>query len=353
MTLSEVQAQNGAVWGEVDGKKLPRHFGDVAREWAAVRQRCGLIDAGFRALWRLTGGDRVTFLQGMVTNDVAKVPEGLGTYAALLTIQGRVIADARVYVLADELWLDCAAGCAASVHDSLERYIIADDVELLEAGDWSPLVVVEGPQAARVLLAVVGESLTDLPAMAHREVDFDGGRVRIAAVTHSGAPGYIVFGATALAARFWSHCQAAGAEPVGMDALNVLRVEAGIPWVGHDMDESTLIGEVGLEAAISFRKGCYLGQEVVERVAARGQVQRKRVGLLCAGETIPNPGARISRDGKEVGHVTSAVWSPHRNQVIAMAYVRREAWDEGTELLVDSAAGPIAASVGILPFLID
>lgn len=351
--LRDLQARNGAVFGDVDGRTLPLRFGQVRDEWAAVRQRCGLMDAGFRALWRLTGGDRVAFLQGMITNDVAKLPAGAGTYAALLTIQGRVIADARVYVLAEELWLETVADHAAAVHESLDRYIIADDVELAESGEWSPLVVIEGPQAARVLLAVVGESMTDLAALAHREVGFDGTRVRIAAVSHSGAPGYIVFGPPALAPRFWAHCQAAGAEPVGMEALDVLRIEAGIPWPGRDMDESTLIAEVGIDAAISFSKGCYLGQEVVERVAARGQLQRKRVGLLCAGDAPPPSEAKVLHEGKEVGHVTSAAWSPYRGQVIAMAYVRREAWAEGTELAVVTDGDTMAARVCLLPFLID
>lgn len=349
--LQAVESQHGAVFTTIGERQVPTRFHALGDEWRAVRQGCGLLDAGFRALWRLTGGDRVTFLQGMITNDVAKLESGAGTYAALLTIQGRVVSDMRVYALAEELWLDVPASHAANVRDSLERYIIADDVEFAPVEDVVPLVILEGPQAARVLVGVVGESVTDLAAFAHREVVFDGVHVRVAAATHSGEAGYIIFGPPEIAARLWAHCHAAGAEPVGLDALDVLRVEAGIPWVGRDMDESTLIGEVGIESAISYKKGCYLGQEVVERVAARGQVQRKLVGLLCAGTTPPPFEAKLLHDGKETGWITSAVWSPAREQLVALGYLRREAWDEGTGLSIEWADGQTIAQVGALPFV--
>jgi folate-binding protein YgfZ len=129
-----------------------------------------------------------------------------------------------------------------------------------------------------------------------------------------------------------------------MQALDVLRVEAGIPWCDRDMDESTLAPEVGLEDAISFTKGCYIGQEVVERVAARGQVQRKLKGLECDGVDVPPADTKLVRDGEEVGVITSAVHSFGRDRVIALAYVRRSAWEPGIELQV--ASGGVARVLG-------
>ena len=307
--LQAVEQASGATFTRYEERELPARFGDVATEWAAVRQRCGLLDAGFRGLLRLTGTDRTTFMQGMLSNDVASLRDGDGTYAAFLTIQGRVVSDLRVYALTDELWLDVPAQRAQPVREALERFIIADDVEFVEPDEWAPLVVVEGPQAARVLVAVLGESVNNLPRLAHRAVSFDGVSVRVAGVTHTGEDGYLITGPPDCAATLWQRCQAAGAQPVGMEALDILRVEAGLPWHGRDMDDNTLISEVGLEAAISFTKGCYLGQEVVERVAARGQVQRKLVGLAGDAEAVPPPRAVLARDGKEAGWITSAVWS--------------------------------------------
>jgi folate-binding protein YgfZ len=348
--LEALERANGAVFAPFADRALPARFTTVDDEWAAVRRRCGLLDAGLRGLLRLTGSDRATFLQGMVSNDVVRLQNGEGTYAALLTQQGKVVSDLRVFVLPDELWLDVPAACAGAVRENLQRYIIADDVEFAVDDGVVPLVVVEGPQADRVLLAVSGESVTGLPPFAHRAITFDGVHVRAAAVTHTAERGYLLFGDPAGAASLWNHCRAAGAEPVGMDAVDVLRIEAGIPWYRRDFDDTTLISEVGLEAAISYTKGCYLGQEVVERVAARGQVHRKLVGLLCDGRQVPPPGSKLLRDARECGWITSAVWSPARNAVIALGYARRESWDLGTELNVALAETSAAARVVGVPF---
>ena len=349
--LEALERDLGAEFGRCADVELPARFSDLQREWSAVRQRCGLLDARFRGLLRITGSDRTTFLQGMVTNDVVKLQSGQGTYAALLDIQGKVVSDLRVYVLAEELWLDLPAARANTVRQVFERHIIADDVEFV-GNERTALVVLEGPQAARMAMRVFGESVEDLPPLAHREMRLDGDCVRLAAVTHTGESGYVVFGGPATAARLWQRCQAAGAEPVGMEALDVLRLEAGIPWYGHEMDESMLISEAGLEAAISYHKGCYLGQEVVERIAARGQVHRKLVGLVCEGQIVSPPNSKLVCDGKEAGWITSAPWSPARASIIALGYLQREYWDAGGEMSVTLPQGSTPARVTPLPFYV-
>jgi folate-binding protein YgfZ len=348
--LEALERASGAVFAPFTNRALPAHFTTVQSEWAAVRQRCGLLDAGFRSLLRLTGTDRVTFLQGMVSNDVARLRDGEGTYAALLTQQGKVVSDLRVYVLADEVWLDVPSARTATVRESLERFIIADDVEFASDTGWAPLVAIEGPQAERVLVGVTGESIAGVQPYTHRALTFDGTVVRVVAATHSGERGYLLLGDLAAGARLWKHCRAAGAEPVGMEALDVLRVEAGVPWYGRDFDDTTLIGEVGLETAISYKKGCYLGQEVVERVAARGQVHRKLVGLVCEGPSVPPHDAKLMYDGKEVGWITSAVRSPARDAVIALGYARRQCWEIGAVMHVAVEDGMTTARVVALPF---
>ena len=349
--LEALERASGAVFAPFTDRLLPARFTTVREEWAAVRRRCGLLDAGFRALLRLTGSDRVTFLHGMLSNDVARLKTGEGTYAALLTQQGKVVSDLRVYAVPDELWLDVPATRAAAVRENLERYIIADDVEFSPDYDWAPLVTLEGPLADRVIVAVAGESVAGLPPFAHRELTFDGTKIRVVATSHTGETGYVLIGDPATASMLWQHCRAAGAEPVGMEALNVLRTEAGVAWYGRDFDDSTLISEVGLETAISYKKGCYLGQEVVERVAARGQVHRKLVGLVCEGQQVPPPDTKLMRDDKEVGWITSAVWSPARAAVIALGYARRECWEVGTELQLAIPESAVVARVVALPFL--
>jgi len=347
-TLEAVELAAGGVFEASD--PLPLRFAGLDAEWAAVRRRCGLLDARFRGVLRVTGGDRETFLQGMLSNDVVRLDAGQGVYAALLTIQGRIVSDLRVLKLADEIWLDAPAARVDVVRETLDKYIIADDVELVPADTQAPLVALEGPEAERIVRTLVGNSVAPLAPFAHQECAVDGTPVRIAAVTHSGAAGYLFYGAPGSAAGLWERCRAAGAEPVGMEALDVLRLEAGIPWYGRDMDEDVLISEVGIDTALSSRKGCYLGQEVVERVAARGQVQRKLVGLACEGDGVPPTPVTVEHEGKEVGWITSAAWSPGRRAVIALGYVRRECWEPGTVLDI-ATPEPRPAMVVTLPFV--
>lgn len=347
--VEAVEIAAGAVVVETPSGRLPARFGSGDTEWAAVRQRCGLLDARFRGVLRVTGADRETFLQGMLTNDVVGLAEGSGLYAAVLTIQGRIVSDLRVFKLADELWLEAPAARIDVVRATLDHYIIADDVELLPADTWAPLVAIEGPDAGRIAQEVLGVPVTTLEPFGHQACTVDGARLRVAAVTHSGEHGYLVFGSPAVASELWERCGAAGAEPVGMDALDVLRIEAGIPWYGRDMDEELLVSEVGIESAISYRKGCYLGQEVVERVAARGQVQRKLVGLTCAGDGVPAVPVNVRRDGRDVGWITSAAWSPARREIVALAYLRRDWWDPGTAVEI-ATPEPLPAVVVALPF---
>lgn len=349
--LQALEQANGATLEFFGQGELPASFADLRTEWEIVRQRCGLLDARFRNLLRLTGSDRITFAQGMFSNDVAGLRDGAGTYAALLTQQGKIVSDLRIYALADELWLDVPAATGEAVRAALERFIVADDVEFAADQTWMPLVALEGPQTAHLLASVTDEALESMPAFTHRVLSVDGSAVRVAAVSHTGESGYLLFGNPAVAAALWKRCRQAGAEPVGMHALDVLRLEAGIPWYGRDMDESMLISEVCLEGAISYTKGCYLGQEVVERVAARGQVQRRLVGLLCDGPEVPPQGSKLMRDDKEVGSITSAAWSPARESVIALGYTRRGCWEPGTDVAIALAANTrVAARIVPLPF---
>lgn len=348
--LQAVEGAAGAVFTRVSQREMPAHFGPVRAEWDAVRHRCGLLDAGFRRLLRLTGTDRATFLQGMLSNDVASLRDGQGVYAAFLTQQGRVVADVRVYVVPDEMWLDTPTQCVASLRMGLERYLIADDVEFVDDERWAPLISLEGPGAAETVDSVLGDTAGQLEPFTHRAVPVDGGTVRVVAVNHTGESGFLLFGSPDLAGRLWERCHGAGAVPVGLDALEILRVEAGMPWYGRDMDESMLVSEVGIEAAISSRKGCYLGQEVVERVAARGQVQRRLVGMLCEGRVVPAPQAKLTDNGKEIGWVTSAVWSPACEAVVALGYTRRTHWQVGSTGRVTVPGGTSAVRLVSLPF---
>ena len=312
--VAEVAAAPRVTWL---GLELPARFAGLEAECRALREGAAVYDASLRHWIRMTGEDRVSFLQGMVSNDVKGLAPGRRLHAAVLTQQGRVVTDLGILAAADHFLLDFPAQAAAAGRAALEKYIVADDVEM----EAEPLVLigVEGPRAAAVLAAVApGTSLEGLV-----EVNVAGQAARLAPASVAGEAGCILGVAAAGAPAVWQALRDAGAEPVGFEALDVLRLEAGIPWVGVDMDEEMLVMEADLEDAISFKKGCYLGQEVVERVAARGHVNRRRVGLRIGGDPQPARTPLLAA-GQEVGWVTSSARSPRLGQTIGMGYVRRE-----------------------------
>ncbi len=337
-------AARGAVHVAERGVVLPRRFGDdPAVEYAALREGAALVDLGFRALVRATGTDRVTFLHGMLTNDIASLAPGSGCPALLLTIQGRVTADLRVGALEDALLLDVDVRARAALLEALAKLIIADDVELGEAGEPLALIGVEGPGAARLLPGAAG-----LAPYAHAVVTLAGVPVRAQRASEVRGPGFVLHAPAARAAAVWDALLALGARPCGMEALESRRVEVGVPRIGVDMDGATLALEVPVEDAISATKGCYLGQEVVARGTARGHVNRRLVGLRLEGAE-PSPGAPLVHDAKEVGRLTSVARSFGGGGLAALGFVRREHWEPRTELRVRHGQAVTVARVAAFP----
>ncbi len=346
--LEELLRARGATYADWHGCALPAHFGDPGREWRAAREGCAVFDAGFRTMAAATGEDRVSFLHGMLSNDVKSLAPGHGMHAAQLTQAGKVVSDMRVYAEPDRLLLDIVAWRVAPALAAFERYLVADDVELVTAENEVPLLGLEGPFARATLMEVLGIGVLVDEAFAHQRAAFQGLPLFVAAVSEAGGRGYLLCGPPELAAPLFDACREAGAVPMGMQALNALRVEAGVPWAGVDMDEDVLAIEAGLEPAISFKKGCYLGQEIVERVSARGHVNRHLAGVVLDGIDVPASGAVLRAEGQDVGYVTSAVSSPALGSVIAITMVHKRVLDPGSRVEVDGAGG---ATVAALPFV--
>ena len=347
--LAEAARARGATLGEFHGVLLAASYGDVEREWRAAREGAVVFDASFRSSAMATGSDRVAFLHGMLSNDVKSLREGQGLYAAMLTQSGKVVADARVYAEADRIALDAFVWSLDDLLAALEHHLVADDVELTRPADDVPLLGVEGPFARAVLAEALGLELPGQP-FAHAPVAFQARSLRVACVSEIGGEGFLVRGDPAAALPLFDACREAGAVPIGTTALDVLRVEQGVPWPKVDMDENVLIMEAGLDRAISFTKGCYLGQEVVERVAARGHVNRKLVGLVIEGETAPAHGAAVRSGDSEAGMVTSAVRSFAVGRPIALAIVHRKFLEPPARFAVEVGGRPVAAVAAELPF---
>jgi folate-binding protein YgfZ len=289
---------------------------------------------------RLTGPDRARFLHGMVTNDVTALAPGQGCHAAMLTVKGKLLGDLRIYCGDDWILVETDPEAAGKIAEALAKHLIMDEVEIEDVAPRMGELGVWGEGAREALGRALGGEVPELPPHGHVEV----GGARVAGSRALGMNGYRVFGQAA------EIIQRIGVTPIADEAAEVLRVEAGEPRYGVDMGEDHLPIESRLDAAISFSKGCYLGQEVIVRATQQGRINRKLMGLRLAGERPAARGAKLSAPGREeAGLVTSSVVSP-RHGAIALAYVHRTVWAPGTKLTLREEGGERAAVVSELPF---
>ncbi len=316
-----------------------------------VREGAGLFRLADRGLLRVTGGDRVRWLDGMLSNDVASLepgPERSGCYAALLTRQGRIVCDFHVLHRGDAFWLETARDAVAPALETLDRFVIADDVTLADASGELERIALEGPAAAAVLEAALGAPLP-LAEDACAETELAGVSVVVAAFGWGGGPARQLFvpagSGGAVAASLHEAGGAIGLVEAGAEVLEILRVEAGVPKLGAELDQEVLPAEARLERAVSHTKGCYTGQEVVARMHSRGRVGHLLVGLRLEGPAAGEVGAEVQVEGRKTGEVTSACVSPSAGS-IALAFVRAQHAEPGT--LVSAGGRP--AQVAELPF---
>lgn len=322
--------------------------------YAAARQRAAFIDRSDRGRIVVSGADRASYLQGLLTNDIVALKAGAGCYAAYLTAQGRMIADVYVYELGDVVLLAMSGDVKDGVLAKLDQFIFTEDVQLGDVTRTFAQIAVIGPEAARVVATVVAgvsaAALRELPEHGNVRVEWDGGAAIMTRVTDTGEPGYDLYFDRSRVAALKTALAAAGAEELNELTADAIRIESGLPLFHRDMDETTIPLEAGIEArAISFTKGCYVGQEVVVRVLHRGhgRVARKLVGLTGAGDRAPSSGAVIRSAERDVGEVTSSTISPALMKPIALGYVHRDFVEPGTKLTVDGTNVEVAA----LPFV--
>ena len=355
--LYDLASQAGATFAEEAGWVVPHAYGNVGSEYDQARLRAALFDVSHRSKVELTGGDAVTFLQNLGTNDIASLPVGAGCELFFTTAQAKVVGHAVVYHLLREdgseaLWLDADPGQADKLLKHLDHYLISEQVEITDRTREFAQVHLAGPQARQMLQRALDEEVPDLAPLQHVMRTFAGDLTcQIRRHDPLGVPGYDIVCLGSRAAEVWEMLAGAGASPAGLQAYELLRVEAGTPVYGKDIDDNNLALEVGrTEQAISYRKGCFLGQEPLVRIRDLGHVNRSLTGLkLAGGERVP-AGSKLFRDGKEVGWVTSSVVSPRLGTAIALAYVRRGHQEPGTALEVEAAGTRRAAEVAALPF---
>ncbi len=338
---SSLHRAAGATLADVDGVERLEHYGDPSALAHAARTGAGLLDLSDRGRLAVVGPDRESWLQGMVTADVKKLEVGAGCAATVVTVKGKLLATLRVFKRPDELWIDLDAERVAPALDHLRRHIIMEECELVDRSAETAMLGLHGPRARALLGAE--------PLAEHRQAQLVVGGQPLLAIGSQelGLEGFDLWLTPGACAPAWTKLLNAGATPLGFDAAEILRVEAGRPRFGAELDEDVLPMEAGLERAIAYDKGCYVGQEVIARVSHRGHVNRKLAGLWISGDAPAEAGATLTREGKPAGEVRSSLVSERFRSPIALGYVRREALTPGTTLALPDGR---TATVTTLPF---
>jgi len=352
----------GAVFVEESRFLVPAHFGDALAEYNAARAGAIIVDQSSHGKLEVNGADSARFLHNLTTNDILHLPPGDGCEAFLTTAKAKVIAYLLIYRHASRggtgvspvdppgFSLDVAPGIADKVIQYLDRYLISEQVEFADYSTAFAQIHLAGPHAGALLGQVLGDVKLPARALQHKVVRFgidgEGWMRRHDAL---GLPGYDFVCPAEQAAGVWLLLLQAGARPAGREACEVLRIEAGLPREGADIDESTFAPEVGrIAETISYTKGCYLGQESIVMARDRGQVNRTLVGVQLPDGPVPHDSRLFDAD-KEVGRVTSSVHSSRLGMGLGLAYVRRGHQEPGSRLEVDAAGKRAAAEVVKLP----
>jgi folate-binding protein YgfZ len=346
--LSGLHRQNGATMGVWFGCELPDAFGDWIAEYGLLRQSVGLLDKNYRMYLEFTGPDRVRYLNAILTNDIKTLKENHGTVSLFLNPQGHIQAEIEAYALKDTLLCVTCAMIRERLVPMMDKYIIMDDVTLTDVTEKYATLALEGPLAADAAFTVSKAELAVMENLESKEVTIGEIPCRLIKRAPGGVAAAEFLVAREQVEQLWNvlsqAVQRLGGGPVGYKALNAVRLESDVPWFGYDFGEKQIPHEAGLQDShISYSKGCYTGQEIVERVRSRGQVNRVRVSLQFDGAE-PTTNALLLSDGKEVGSVTRIAYSPDRKTWIGMGYVRREKSPTGTVLQTSGGNATVVAS---------
>lgn len=353
--LKPAHEKLGAKFGEYFGCLLPASYGDVQLEYKFARESVALIDKNYRALFSFSGADRVRYLNAMLTGNIRDLQTGHGNISLLLNPQGRILAEVEALALEERLLVLSHVMIRQRLMETFDKYIIMDDITLEDWSDKFGTLALEGPRALEIARELCAVDLDSMSALDHAERSISGMHCRVVRISAGE-----IYGAEFICARedlqaLWDLLLDAARKraggPAGYEALNVFHLENGIAWYGVDFDDNQIPHQAALEDShISYTKGCYTGQEIVERVRSRGQIQRRRVMLKFSGDAIPRAGESLFSAGAEnraeIGFVTRAAMSPKFGAVIGTGYVRREQMEPGSKVKWSGGEAEVFGSAG-------
>jgi folate-binding protein YgfZ len=323
-------------------------------EYSAVRDGgAGVIDLSPRGRLLISGSEAVMFLNGLITNDMKTLAVNSWMAAIFPNVQGRLLAAVRIIHREDGFLIDTESPTLETVAKLLERFTLAGDFRVNSLSSETAMLSIQGRKAAAVIRQAFGETAATLArdqvVTAHLD---NGSEVTIIRATHTGEDGFDLFVNASESPKVLEMTRDAGAQPFGSEVAETLRIEAGIPRFGIDMDETKVVTETNLDDAVSFTKGCYIGQEIIARIKYRGHVAKKLTGLLVEHDGALEGGLKIlSADDKEIGNITSATVSPQLKKTIELGYVKYDYLEPGTKVKVVSAEVELPATVTELPFI--
>lgn len=343
--LADKLAASGTTLGNYAGMETAARFGNVNAEFAALTKDVGVYDLGWRAKIKVTGEDRVRWMNGMVTNNIRDLKPNEGNYNFVLSPQGRIQGDMYIYQRGDALLIDTEQNQREALLKLLDHFIIMDDVELQDVSSQMTSIGVQGPKATAILKSIGIEPSCADPLIVC-DVPWQGSTLQATRMVSDDFLTYELWMSPETAPKLWDALVAAGAKPIGCDALEKFRVFAGVPKYGQDIREKDLPQETEQTHALHFAKGCYIGQEIVERIRSRGAVHRMFTGFRLTQEATP--GSEVQADGKKIAELTSVARVPMNGheELLALGYIRREAGKPGAHFKIGEADVTVAA----LPF---
>lgn len=352
--LNDIASARGACFEAYHGWRVAGRFSSLEVEYQLARRRAALCDLSHRPKLRITGGaSGVEFLHSITTNDLKALRPGQGLTTLLLTTHGKLVAELRVFRSEQDLWLDCEPLCFEAALEVLSKYRLSTQFDLMVERDTASLGLL-GPGARTLLSSMAPGSFPLHSNLDHAVLRLGDTEARTIFASSHGATGFEIWGPkdsiSRVVAQLENRASPEALGWIGWSTINILRLEAGIPRFGIDMDSTHLPQEVLLESSVSYTKGCFVGQETMARLKYRGHVNKTLVGLRFATTDVPEPGSRILGAGNEVGKVTSAGRSPGLAATIGLGFVRGEFQNPGQELTTVTSSGSISTDVAQLPF---
>ncbi len=338
------------------------HDGDPNAEHAIVRNGVGIADISYRGKLKISGNDRATYLQGLVTNDMLTLADGVGMYCAILTPKGKMQSYFRIFGIDETFVIDLDEKATDKTYRLLKQYLLYGTKATLEnVTDAYGHLALHGPLSETLLRKACDQPLPALSIPNCAKASIATHQLVIVKTNEYGEDGYDLLmpveSINPVREHIWKAATSNNIQPfgaIGSDTLEMLRIEAGTPRYGRELNEEVFPAEAWLEnKAVSLSKGCYMGQETVARIDTYGDVKRRLIGVTINGTLLPEHGSALTGkddDARSAGRITSAVYSPSRNHIIGLAYLRTKYLDPGTELTVTTDGETQNATVVNLPF---